>query len=145
VTIYSRDKQFLDGESVLILMPDDTSSCVGPNCMWSRWKAPAKIINKASGYSYLAEYDEVRHVTHTNKLRRHNVRANSVHCHAASYDDGYKWYDVNVRTVIREQHDEFGHVPIVNASMDNLKELLPTSKIDTHGLSRYQRRNAENY
>ena len=59
----SRDKQFSDGESVMILMPDDISSR-----MWSRWKAPAKIINRVSDYSYLVEYDGSRHVSHAIKL-----------------------------------------------------------------------------
>ena len=126
----SRDKQFSDGESVMILMPDDSSSR-----MWSRWKAPAKIINRVSDYSYLVEYDGSRHVIHANKLRRYNVRVNSVQCHAASYIDGYVLSDINICTVIREEHDEFGHVPTVDACANNLEELLPSQKIDSNGLS----------
>jgi hypothetical protein len=126
----SRDKQFSDGESVMILAPDDTSSR-----MWSRWKAPAKIINRVSDYSYLVEYDGARHVIHANKLRRYNVRVNSVQCNTVLYVDGYISSDAHVSTGICEEHDEFGHVPTVNVCGYNFEELLPSQKIDPNCLS----------
>jgi hypothetical protein len=108
----SRDKQFADGESVLILVPDDASSR-----MWARWKAPAKIINRVSDYSYCVEYDGGRHVIHANKLRRYNVRVNAVECDTVLYIDGYSTtdcMDIDVCTVICDEHDELGNVPTVD-------------------------------
>jgi hypothetical protein len=102
----------------MILLPDDASSR-----MWSRWKASAKIVKRESDYSYCVEYVGIRHIIHANKLRRYNVRINPVKCDTVLYVDGYLSPDVNVCTVICDEHDEFGDVPTVDVYVEYSDEL----------------------
>lgn len=103
--------------------------------MWSRCKAPAEIIIRVSDYSYCVEHNGARHVIHANKLRRYHVRVNSVKCDTVLYVDGYILTDVNVSTVICDEHDEFGDVPTVHVCVEFSGELLPGQKIDPDCLS----------
>ena len=67
--LHTQDKHFEIGETVLILNPDVTYSC-----MWARWRAPAKIVDKRGDYSYLVEIDGSRQWIHANNLRKFDVR-----------------------------------------------------------------------
>jgi hypothetical protein len=65
----TRPKSFQVGDQVLILMPDSTSSR-----LWSRWRAPATIVEVKSPFSYVVEWDGTRHQVPVSKLRHYNVR-----------------------------------------------------------------------
>ena len=121
----SRDKQFVEGESVMILTPDSTSSR-----LWSRWRAPAKIISKQSDYSYLVEYNGSRLVMHANKLRPYKVRVDAVQCNSLMFVNESECVDTGVNTcsVIYDEDVDFGPVKVVEPSTRN--EPLPSTKID---------------
>src|SRR5664279_601234 len=121
----SRDKQFAEGESVMILTPDSTSSR-----LWSRWRAPAKIISKQSDYSYLVEYNGSRLVMHANKLRPYKVRVDAVHCNSLMFVNESECVDTGVNTcsVIYDEDVDFGPVKVIEPSTH--KEPLPSTKID---------------
>jgi len=71
----SRNKQFVVGDHVLILMPDSTSSKT-----LSKWTRPATVVAVKSLYSYIVQCDGVTRHVHANKLRKFHVRVESVTC-----------------------------------------------------------------
>ena len=71
----SRNKHFDLEEQVLILTPDSTSHS------FNKWTGPAKIVDVRSPYSYTVELENgSRRIFHANKLRKFNVRVESVIC-----------------------------------------------------------------
>ena len=118
----SRDKHFEIGDTVLILNPDITSSR-----LWSRWRAPAKIVDKRGEYSYLVEIDGSRQWIHANKLRKFDVRVNEVVCDPS--------ISVNACSVVYEQDDDFGDLRPVELPTRDPSKLRPSQKIDMQKLA----------
>ena len=80
----------------MILMKDQTSSR-----MWSRWKAPATVVEVKSPHSYIVEYDGTRYHLHANKLRRFEMRVSKCNVQMNTVD-------INACSVIFEEDDDFG-------------------------------------
>lgn len=113
----TRPKSFEIGDSVLILIPDSTTSR-----LWSRWRAPATIVDKKSAYSYIVEYEGNRHCLPVSKIRSYDVRCESVHCNVTA--------NVNVCTsIIYDKDVEFGHIDYVDIPLCANDIGLPSEKI----------------
>jgi hypothetical protein len=123
----SKDKKFEVGEQVLVLTPDSTSSRI-----WSRWRAPATVVEVKSPYSYIVEIDGARMHVHANKLRKYDVRVDEIICNCLSLCT----VDVNSSSVIFDCDEEFGHVEEFTSTHDtNSTVLLPSQFIDPSRLS----------
>jgi hypothetical protein len=126
----ARDKKFDVGEQVLILTPDSTSSR-----LWSRWRAPATVVEIKSPHSYIVEIDGARQHVHANKLRKYDVRVDEVVCNSLTVSDA----SVHSCSVIFDHDTDFGDVeefipPSVGAN-DVDCVLLPSQQIDASKLS----------
>jgi hypothetical protein len=117
----SRDKKFEIGETVLILNPDTSSSR-----LWSRWRAPATIIDKSGEYSYLVEIDGAKQWIHANKLRKFDVRIEEIICE--SFIENEPNVTVDSCTVIHDKDSEFGRVEAIDLHVNDLS--LPSCKVD---------------
>jgi hypothetical protein len=126
----AHDKKFDVGEQVLILTPDSTSSR-----LWSRWRAPATVVEIKSPHSYIVEIDGARQHVHANKLRKYDVRVDEVVCNSLTVSDA----SVHSCSVIFDHDTDFGDVeefipPSVGAN-DVDCVLLPSQQIDASKLS----------
>ena len=130
----SRNKQFHDGQAVMILSPDSTASR-----LWSRWRAPAKIINKQSDYSYLVEIDGARQLMHANKLRPYDVRIDALQCNSLyclNDDCDVTNAMINNCSIVYENDSEFGPIQVIESSTTAASNVvLPSKKIDDSKLS----------
>ena len=130
----SKNKQFYDGQAVMILSPDSTSSR-----LWSRWRAPAKIVNKQSEYSYLVEIDGTRRLVHAKKLRPCDVRIDALKCNSLyciEDECDVMTATVNNCSIVYENDVEFGPNRVIDscdAGVNNV--VLPSQKIDDSKLS----------
>jgi hypothetical protein len=141
----SSNKQFIAGQTVMILTPDSTSSR-----LWSRWRAPAKVISKQSDYSYLVEYDGSTQLVHANKLRPYDVRVNEVICTSMCFinnemcdnenieSDAVEcnecdFIHVNACSVIYEEDEDFGRIQLIEPTVVE-HVLLPSQCIDSMAL-----------
>lgn len=88
----------------MILLPDSTSSR-----LWSRWRAPAKVVNMKSGRSYVVEIDDKRMHVHANFLHPYYVRVNDLMRESANLVNFYAADMLNVETcsVIFEKDEDF--------------------------------------
>ena len=133
----SRDKHFTVGESVLVLLPDSTSSKV-----FSKWKGPAKIIEVRTPYSYIVELDGgQRQLLHANRLRKYHLRVDEVKCSSVEL---FAWSSSIVDcacAVIYEEDTEFGRIETIGskATVESLRkssldvdDRLPSQKIDSN-------------
>jgi transposase InsO family protein len=106
----SRDKHFVAGESVLVLLPDSSSSKV-----FSKWRGPAKIIEVTSPYSYIVELDNgQRQHLHANRLRKYHLRVDEITCSSSFLSD---WSVSTIDcacAVIYERDVEFGRVDTID-------------------------------
>ena len=120
----ARPKSFEVGDSVLILVPDSTSSR-----LWAKWRAPATIIEKKSPYSYLVEYQGTRHYLPVSKLRPFNVRCDDVKC------DLFCTFTVNsVTSIVYDDDEAFGCIEYVDVPLNSNIE-LPSKRIPESKLS----------
>jgi hypothetical protein len=71
----AQPKQFVVGDSCLILQPESTSSHA-----LRRWKGPAKIVQVLSPNSYIVEHNGAKFRMHANSLRKFNIRVDEVRC-----------------------------------------------------------------
>jgi hypothetical protein len=130
----SKNKQFHDGQAVMILSPDSTESRLR-----SRWRAPAKIINNQSDYSYLVEIDVARQLVHANKLRPYNVRIDALQCNSLCYlNDECDIINANVNncSIVYETDSEFGPIQVIESCVTTENNVvLPSQKIDDSKLS----------
>lgn len=130
----SRNKQFYDGQAVMILSPDSTTSR-----LWSRWRAPAKIISKQSDYSYLVEIDGARQIVHANKLRPYDVRVDALSCNSLLCLNGdYESTNamINNCSIVFEDDSAFGPIQVIESNVANDNDVvLPSQKIDDSKLS----------
>jgi hypothetical protein len=132
----ARSKYFEVGDQVMILSPDSTSSR-----LWSRWRAPAKIIEKKSDHSYIVEIGDQRVHVHANKLRHYNVRVNELTCNSVNLVSFYIPAELYINTcsVIFERDDDFGSLKVFESQQMNdgvaADEIRPSSKIDASKLS----------
>jgi len=130
----SRNKQFYDGQAVMILSPDSTASR-----LWSRWRAPAKIINKQSDYSYLVEIDGSRQLIHANKLRPYDVRIDALQCYSLyclNGDCDVMNAVINNCFIVYENDSEFGPIQFMEFCVAAaINVALPSTKIDDSKLS----------
>jgi hypothetical protein len=122
----SRDKHFDIGDTVLILNPDTSSSR-----LWSRWRAPATIVDKSGEYSYLVEIDGARQWIHANKLRKFDVRIEEIVCD--SFINNECIASVDSCSVIHEKDVDFGDVDAIN--LHNYDLSLPSQKMDLNKLA----------
>ena len=129
----SRDKHFVVGEQVFILMPDNTSSR-----LFSKWMGPATVVDVRSPYSYTVELDGVRRHFHANKLRKFHVRVDSVTCD--SLVDDLESKSVNTCTVIYENDTGFGQLNVILSTLSQPSTVvLPSEKIDPASISHLSR------
>ena len=110
----------------MILTPDSTSSR-----LWSRWRAPARIVRKQGDYSYLVEIDGSTQLVHANKLRKYDVKVSEIVCDSL-------WAPaegacVSTCAVVYENDKAFGPLKYVEA--ETVKDDLPSSKIDPSKLA----------
>jgi hypothetical protein len=134
----TRPKSFQVGDQVLILMPGSTSSR-----LWSRWRAPATIVEVKSPFSYVVEWDGTRHQVPVSKLRHYNVRCEEVKCDALLLVEPvvevYGVPEVNVNactSVIYDRDKDFGNVDYVETGNPvKVDMLLPSQKIDPSKLA----------
>jgi hypothetical protein len=119
----TRDKTFEIGEQVLILTPDSTSSR-----LWSRWRAPATVVEVKSPHSYVVEIDGTRQHVHANKLRKYDVRIDEVTCDSLILNDAL----VCNCSVIFEHDNDFGLVDeFVMPGEESLTNAsLPSAQLD---------------
>ena len=122
----SRHKEFFPGESVMVLTPDSTASR-----LWSRWRAPAKIIRKQGDYSYLVEIDGSRQLIHANKLRKYDVKVNEIVCNMPQVPEEIT--GVNTCAVVYEKDKDFG--PLKYVETKTVTSDLPSTKIDPSKLA----------
>lgn len=67
------DKQFTDGQQVLLLEKDGEGELI------SKWTGPATVVRKTRPYSYLIKLDNgACRTVHANKLRAYHARVNIV-------------------------------------------------------------------
>jgi hypothetical protein len=104
------------------LNPDTSSSR-----LWSRWRAPATIVDKSGEYSYLVEIDGVKQWIHANKLRKFDVRVADVICE--SFTGNELFAIVDPCSVIHDKDCEFGYVDAIDLHI--IEDLsLPSRKVD---------------
>jgi hypothetical protein len=96
----SRQKRFDVGEQVLILTPDSTTR------MWSRWKAPAAVVEVKSPNSYIVEIDGRRQHVHSNKLCRYDVRVDEVICNTLVMSD----MTIDSCSIVCDKDKDFGPI-----------------------------------
>jgi len=99
----SRDKRFVEGDTVIVLDVDASSK----KCR--RWQGPATVIKVKSPHSYLVDMGDgrVRHV-HANKMRKFHIHVQGCN-------------------VISEADSDFGRVIVpVNVS----ENVLPSINVD---------------
>jgi len=105
----------------MILTPDTTASR-----LWSRWRAPAKVIRKQGDYSYLVEIDGATQLVHANKLRKYDVKISEIICESLWTPANSA--KVNTCAVVYEKDEEFGPLKYVEAK--TVVDDLPSSKIN---------------
>jgi hypothetical protein len=99
----SRDKHFDVNDSVLILLPDSTTSKT-----FSKWRGSAKVVEVKSPHSYIVDLgDGQRQHWHANRLRRYNGDVDGVKCASASIFDTSRNVDCSC-AVIYEDDVDFG-------------------------------------
>jgi len=104
--LLSKHKEFSPGESVMILSPDFTTSR-----LWSRWRAPAKIVRKQGDYSCLVS---------------------KLVCESF-WPQPSKCAEVNTCVVVYENDKDFGQLNYVETKTGTGD--LPSSKIDPSKLA----------
>jgi hypothetical protein len=126
-------KNFVIGDSCLILQPESTSSHA-----LRRWKGPAKVVQILSPYSYLIDYNGTQYRMHANNLRKFNTRVHEVKCDSIdlslSFDDKLTMNSVtNVTScscaIVYENDVDFGELTVIDPPSFAQKELLPSVKI----------------
>ena len=117
----SRDKHFAVGDKCLLLQPTNTASKV-----FSRWRGPGEIVEVLSPYSYIVEFEGVRHHVHANRLRRYCVRVDEVVCDSfiAPLSEAECCC-----TLVRENDIDFGDLQFVDTSVKDACEAPPSEKI----------------
>ena len=105
----------------MVLTPDSTASR-----LWSRWHAPAKIIQKQGDYSYLVEIDGSRQLIHVNKLRKYDVKVNEIVCKMPQIPEEIT--GVNSCAVVYERDKCFG--PLEYVETETVTDDLLSTKID---------------
>ena len=88
-----RDKSFVIGQKVLILIPDST------NKAFAQWQGPATVVEKEAPYNYIVENNNARRHIHDDKLRAYHTHVESLTSASSSFictDDTffvYKLFD----------------------------------------------------
>lgn len=75
----TRDKSFVIGQKVLILIPDST------NKAFAQWQGPATVVDKKAPYSYIVELNGARRHLHADKLRPYHTSIAAIKCAATSF------------------------------------------------------------
>jgi transposase InsO family protein len=75
----TRDKSFVIGQKVLILIPDST------NKAFAQWQGPATVVDKKAPYSYIVELNGARRHLHADKLRPYHTSIAAITCSATSF------------------------------------------------------------
>ena len=118
----------------MILSPGSTASR-----LWSRWRAPAKIINKQSDYSYLVEIDGSRQFVHAYKLRPSDVRIDALQCNSLcclNDDCDPTSAMINNCSIVYENDSDFGPIQTIESDVASASNfVLPSQKIDDIQLS----------
>ena len=115
----SRQKRFDVGEQVLILTPDSTTR------MWSRWKAPATVVEVKSPNSYIVEIDGRRQHAYSNKLRRYDVRVDEVICNTLVMSD----MTIDSCSIVHDKDKNFRPIRTVGKVESGQGERLPSRMI----------------
>ena len=68
----AKEKQFVVGDSVLLLCPDSTASRT------FRWQGPGRVVEVRSPHSYVVDLNGTKHHVHANRLKRFLVSSDSV-------------------------------------------------------------------
>jgi len=99
----AREKSFEIGQTVLVLIPDSTSSKT-----FSRWIGPAVIKDKLSNHSYVVDINgAVKHI-HVDKLRKCHIQVFEVICDKVT--TGHEQTRINHCAVIYDEDSDFGSV-----------------------------------
>jgi len=123
----SRDKQFKVGDSVLILVPDSTSSK-----LFARWQGPAKIVKVMSPYSYLVEFNGSTKHLHANRLRKYVSSTVEATCSSVMFCfEGQA--DVKTCAIINERDEDFGPVHFLDGDTENSGR--PSEKIKAESVA----------
>ena len=117
-----KDKHFVLGEKVLILMPDST-----PSRAFSKWTGPATVVEVLSPYSYVVEVAGTKPHFHANKLRKFQVRVESV-----AYDS---LCFVNTCAVVYENDNDFGEIDVILLPMEVSSPVRPSETIDRNSIT----------
>jgi len=123
----SRHKEFFPGEFVIILSPDFTTSR-----LWSRWRAPAKIVREQGDYSYLVEINGATPLIHAKKLRKCDVKVSELVCESF-WPQPAECAEINTCAVVYENDKDFGQLKYVETK--TATNDLPSSKIDLSKLA----------
>jgi len=89
--------------------------------MWSRWKAPATVVEVKSPNSSIVEIDGKRQHVHSNKLRRYEVRVDEVICDTLVMSD----MTVDSCSIVYDKDKEFGPIRTVGNDKTDQGECLP--------------------
>ena len=127
----AREKSFVIGQRVLVVMPDSTCSK-----MFSRWQRPGIIKDKKSAHSYLVDTNgSVKHI-HADKLRKYHIVVEEIVCETVLAGHGQT--NINHCAIIYDDDNEFGDLEILenpNENTDEKIELLPSQQRDRNSLS----------
>ena len=117
----SRDKSFEPGDSVLILMPDSTSSKT-----FSKWQGPGSVLKKTSSHGYLIDLNGVTHRLHADRLRKFNIRVDEVTVQNPNVCSDIHY--ANTCAVIYERDQDFGEVEVIGEFPQSPEKSPPPSQ-----------------
>jgi len=120
----AREKSFVVGEQVLILIPDSKTSKV-----FSRWIGPAKVIEQKSPHSYIVEHNGVCRHLHADKLRKYHVSVQEVSARPLQGHAEVNEALVEHCAIIYYEDKDFGEIEVIDTSSP-IPELLPSQKLN---------------
>ena len=131
-------KQFVPGESCLVLQPVSTASHA-----LRRWKGPAKVVRVLSPNSYLVLYDGCEFRMHANNLRKFHIRADEIRYESDLMPDGYEPNSNSeglcACSIVYEDDIDFGELSVLEPQLCAVTEPLPSTKVPSEKLEHLSR------
>ena len=93
--------------------------------VWSRWKAPATVVEVKSPKSYIIEIDGRRQHAYSNKLRRYDVRVDEVICNTLVMSD----MTIDSCSIVHDKDKNFRPIRTVGKVESGQGERLPSRMI----------------
>lgn len=117
--VRSCDKHFGVTEQESVLTLGSTTR------VWSRWKAPATVVEVKSPNSYIVEIDCRRLHAYSNKLRRYDVRVDEVICNTLVMSD----MTIDSCSIVHDKDKNFRSIRTVGKVESGQGERLPSRMI----------------